>query len=208
VISENAQTEQVIKDMAKKLIFQDGILKATTQQIADEAGVNRALIHYYFRSREQLLDTLLTEAITERRTRLREIFNAPNDSFKLKISKVLDLLMAHAADYPYLENFIVSEVAHQPDKVKVFCFKDKDKNDSIFRAQLQEEIEKGTLQPITKEHFMINLISMCHYPVLSKPILQTIHGMSEPEYKRFMQERKRVIYRTIFNEDVPDTDHR
>ncbi len=65
VISENAQTEQLIKDTAKHLIFQKGVLKATTQQIADEAGVNRALIHYYFRSREQLLDTLLQEAILD-----------------------------------------------------------------------------------------------------------------------------------------------
>ena len=203
MISENAQTEQLIKDTAKHLIFQKGVLKATTQQIADEAGVNRALIHYYFRSREQLLDTLLQEAILDTRKRMREIFTASNDSFKQKISKCLDVLMARASDYPYLENFIVSEVARHPEKVKLFCFKEKDKNDSIFRAQLQEEIDRGTLAPITKEHFMINLISMCHYPLLAKPILQTIHGMSEPEYKRFMQERKKVVFRTIFNEDPP-----
>lgn len=206
MISENAQTEQVIKDMAKRLFFQKGVLKATTQQIADEAGVNRALIHYYFRSREQLLDTLLEEAILDTRRRMREIFNAPNDSFKLKISKCLDVLMARASDYPYLENFIISEVARQPEKAQLFCIKEKDKNDRIFRAQLQEEIEKGTLAPITKEHFMINLISMCHYPLLAKPILQTIHGMGETEYKKFMQERKRVVYRTIFNEDLPATE--
>lgn len=204
MISENAQTEQVIKDTAKRLYFQKGVLKATTQQIADEAGVNRALIHYYFRSREQLLETLLEEAILDTRVRMREIFNAPNDSFKLKICKCLDVLMARAADYPYLENFIIAEVARNPEKANLFCLKEKDKKDSIFRAQLQEEIAKGTIAPITKEHFMINLISMCHYPLLAKPILQTIHGMSETEYKKFMQERKRVVYRTIFNENPPD----
>ena len=65
--AEEIQTEKLIKEKAKILFFQKGFLNATTQEIADEAGVNRALIHYYFRSRELMLDTLLDETLKEKK---------------------------------------------------------------------------------------------------------------------------------------------
>ena len=52
--AEEVHTEKLIKQKAKILFFQKGFLNATTQEIADEAGVNRALIHYYFRSRSPM----------------------------------------------------------------------------------------------------------------------------------------------------------
>ena len=68
--AEEAQTEKLIKQKAKILFFQKGFLNATTQEIADEAGVNRALIHYYFRSRDLMLEALLDETLQEKRDRV------------------------------------------------------------------------------------------------------------------------------------------
>jgi AcrR family transcriptional regulator len=73
---EAHQTQRLIKEKAKILFFQKGFLDATTQEIADEAGVNRALIHYYFRSREQLLQTLLDETLQEKRDKIRAILTS------------------------------------------------------------------------------------------------------------------------------------
>jgi TetR/AcrR family transcriptional regulator len=50
---------------------------------------------------------------------------------------------------------------------------------------------------------MINLSSMCAYPVIAKPIFQMVHGMSDSDYKKFLLERKQVIYTSIFNEPLP-----
>src|SRR3954469_4336096 len=103
--AEEAQTEKLIKEKAKILFFQKGFLNATTQEIADEAGVNRALIHYYFRSREQMLDVLLDETIQEKKKRARSIL--PSEiPFREKIARYIDAIVDYGLAYPYLENFI------------------------------------------------------------------------------------------------------
>ena len=198
-----AHTEQLIKEKAKVLFFQKGFLNATTQEIADEAGVNRALIHYYFRSREHMLDILLQETIQEKRVRVRAILGT-SAPFNIKIANYINALVDLGLKYPYLENFIIHETARNPDKAKELCSRDRVKTSDLLRDELEHEIAAGRLAPISAEHFMINLSALTNYPLLAKGILQTIHGLSDTAYRKFLTERKRVIYRTIFGLEMPD----
>lgn len=195
------QTEDLIRQTAKILFFQKGVLNATTQEIADEAGVNRALIHYYFRSREQLLDTLMEEIVSEKKSRVRPIL-ASARPFREKIAAYIENILDHGMTYPYIENFIISEIARNPEKVKMLCFKDKLRSSELIKDQLNGEIEKGTIAPISPEHFMLNLSAMCNYPLLAKNIIQNIHGMSDTAYRKFLQERRDVIFHTIFKDEA------
>src|SRR5579859_8001627 len=113
MVSELHQTELLIKETAKKVFFQKGLLNATTQQIADEAGVNRALIHYYFRSRDQLFKKVLEEAVNETRIKIDSIFES-GEPFKTKISRYLDVFIDRNAKYPYIQNFIITEIMQDP----------------------------------------------------------------------------------------------
>lgn len=198
-----ADTEKLIKDKAKILFFQKGLLKATTQEIADEAGVNRALIHYYFRSREQMLDILLDETLREKKERVRRILTS-SLPFKEKIALYIDVVVDYGLAYPYLDNFIISETASKPEKLKNFCSSDRMKSSDLIRKELAVEIRQGKLPAMSAEHFMVNLSSLCHYPLLAKPVLQAIHGLTDTAYRKFLLERKRIIFRTIFNEEMPD----
>lgn len=198
-----AQTEDLIKEKAKLLFFQKGFLNATTQEIADEAGVNRALIHYYFRSREHMLDIILQETIQEKRIRVRAILSS-SSPFRVKIANYINALVDLGLKYPYLENFIIHETARNPERAKELCSRDRVKTSDLLRDELELEIAAGRLAPISAEHFMINLSALTNYPLLAKGILQTIHGMSDNAYRKFLAERKRVIYRTIFGQDMPD----
>lgn len=200
---EEAQTESLIKLTAKNLFFQKGFLNATTQEIADEAGVNRALIHYYFRSREQMLEILLDDTLREKKDRVRSILSS-DLPFREKIANYIDAVVDHGLKYPYLDNFIVSEMARRPDKVKTFCARDPLRSSDLIRSQLKKEVDGGKLAAISAEHFMINLISLCNYPLLAKSVLQTVHGMGDKAYRKFLMERKRIIYQTIFNEEMPE----
>jgi TetR/AcrR family transcriptional regulator len=200
--SDEVQTEKLIKETAKVLFFHKGFLSATTQQIADDAGVNRALIHYYFRARELMLDTLLEETIQEKKDRVRGILNSDLE-FKEKIALYIDTVVDHGLKYPYLENFIINETARHPEKFKMLCAKDRIKSSHLIREQLEVEIKAKRFSAISPENFMINLSALCNYPLLAKGILQTIHGMSDNEYRKFLVERKQVIFRTLFNEEMP-----
>jgi TetR/AcrR family transcriptional regulator len=201
--AEEAQTEKLIKEKAKTLFFQKGFMDATTQEIADEAGVNRALIHYYFRSRELMLDILLDETLQEKKDRVRNILSS-SYPFREKIARYIDTVVDYGLTYPYLENFIISETARHPDKIRDFCAKDRSKSSDLIRQDLEEEIRKKKIAPISAEHFMVNLVALCNYPLLAKSILKTIHGMTDSTYRKFLNERKHIIFSTIFNEEMPD----
>jgi TetR/AcrR family transcriptional regulator len=203
MVAEVAQTEKLIKDKARILFFQKGLLNATTQEIADEAGVNRALIHYYFRSREQMLDTLLLETMHEKRDRVRKILSSELP-FREKIAHYIDAVVDYGLTYPYLDNFIISETARHPDKVKDFCSGDKKKSSDLIKDQLNEEIRNKRISPISPEHFMVNVAALCNYPLLAKSVLQAIHGMTDSVYRKFLTERKKIIFMTIFNEEMPE----
>ena len=201
--AEEAQTEKLIKLKAKILFFQKGFLNATTQEIADEAGVNRALIHYYFRSRELMLEALLDETLQEKRDRVRSVLTS-DLPFREKIANYIDTIVDYGLKYPYLDNFIISETARRPEKVKLFCAKDRFRSSDLIREALEQEIRKGKIAPISAEHFMVNLISLCNYPLLAKSVIQTIHGLTDNAYRKFLLERKHIIFRTIFDEDMPE----
>ena len=201
--TDDVQTEELIKNKAKTLFFQKGLLNATTQEIADEAGINRALIHYYFRSRDQMLDLLLDETLLEKRDRVRKILSSELP-FREKIAHYIDAVVDYGLKYPYLENFIISETARNPEKIRDFCSKDKLKSSDLIREDLATEIRKKKISQISAEHFMVNLSAMCNYPLLAKSVLQTIHGMTDSAYRKFLIERKQIIYMTIFNEEMPE----
>ncbi|HMJ67714.1 MAG TPA: TetR/AcrR family transcriptional regulator [Cyclobacteriaceae bacterium] len=198
-------TEELIKEKAKVLFFQKGFLDATTQEIADEAKVNRALIHYYFRSREQLMDMILEEVVSRKRKRVLAIFTS-DLSFREKIAVYIDTIVDQGLTYPYLENFIISETARSPKRVDQLCSPGKAKTVDLIRDDLAREIRKGGIGPMPAEHFMVNLSAMCNYPLLAKSILKSIHGMTDQTYRKFLQDRKKIIYRAIFNQEMPEVE--
>jgi TetR/AcrR family transcriptional regulator len=202
-VSETPQTETLIKETAKRVFFQKGLLNATTQQIADEAGVNRALIHYYFRSRDQLFRTVLEEAVNETRNKVDSIFNS-DDPFKIKISKYLDVFIDRNAEFPYIQNFIITEIMQDPEKMKEHFSRKKNHMLKHIVPPLKKEIENGNMEPIDPEHFIVNMMSMCSYPLVAKPFIQNMFSYDDKAYRKFLKERKQVIYKVLFNEDLPE----
>ena len=202
-MSETPQTEILIKETAKRIFFQKGLLNATTQQIADEAGVNRALIHYYFRSRDQLFKTVLEEAVNESRNKVDAIFNS-EESFKVKISKYLDVFIDRNAEFPYMQNFIITEIMQDPEKLKEHFSRKRNHMLKHIVPHLKKEIESGSMEPIDPEHFIVNMMSMCSYPLVAKPFIQNMFSYDDKMYRKFLKERKQVIYKVLFNEELPE----
>jgi TetR/AcrR family transcriptional regulator len=202
-VAEPIQTEELIKSTAKKIFFQKGHLHATTQEIADEAGVNRALIHYYFRSRDQLFRKVLEEAVLETRNKIDDIFSS-NEPFREKISKYLDVFIDRNAEFPYIQNFIITEIMQDPEKMKEHFSRKRNHLLKHIIDPLTKEIDKGTIEPIDPDHFIVNMMSMCSYPLVAKPYIQNMFSYDDKAYKKFLKERKQVIYKVLFNEELPE----
>ncbi|HEY9005743.1 MAG TPA: TetR/AcrR family transcriptional regulator [Ohtaekwangia sp.] len=198
--SFDLQTEGQIKETAKRIFFQKGHIHATTIEIAKEAGISRAMINYYFRRSNLLFEKVLQEAITAKRQELMDVFSSKKSLFA-KVSEFIDIIIEQNIDYPYLQNFIVSELAKNPEKIIQLFPNDlkKLKISETIQYQIDQAIKSGLLHPITVEDFMLNLMSLCNYPLVAKPLMQGLFTLSEDEYRRLLVRRKKVILQSIFN---------
>ena len=194
------QTKELLMNAAKNIFFRKGNIHATTQDIADEAGVNRALIHYYFSSREQLYEMVLKDASREMSQRLQKAF-APGSSFREKMDTFLTIHINELLEYPFLENFIIAEFnraggnkMHLLSKEVAGIFMEN------FVRELQEEMERGTIVRMSPEQFLINIVSLCSYPLIARPLLQQVFDLDDAAYLDFIKKRKDQIMMMIFRD--------
>jgi len=192
--SRDTGTEQLIKNTAKHLFFAEGKLHATTQEIADAAGVNRTLVNYYFRSRDILFDQVFNEAQEALFQTLDEVFDSEMP-FKEKIQNIISVFLKEAMQFPYRELFIITEMnRHDVINAK----KARAQKVNIFLEEIQAEMDKGTIRAMNPKHFAINLFSLMAYPFVTAPLNKILFGMNDEDYNALMEERKRLIFEIIF----------
>lgn len=189
-------TYELIIDTAKNLFFKEGNFNATTQEIADAAGVNRTLINYYFRSRNALFDLVFEEGKKEdeRRQQMIVLSDLP---IKEKLELFIDYSLAQAKMYPYREVYMLTqmikdEICIYDKKEHIKCMTEK------FYIELEQEMERGTIQKMQPIQFMLNFISMLIFPVIMRPFLQNNFELDDKQYDKVLSERKEIILQTIF----------
>lgn len=194
----STDTEQLIKDTAKRVFFKEGKLHATTQDIADAAGINRASIHYYYRSRKLLFDKVFSEAIEEMQSKMVAVLKQ-DLPFRQMIEKFIEFFLLRSMDHPYLELFLVAELNTNPElKHDMLNAEEKAKRRAMLELSINEEVAAGTMKPIKPEHFIVNLMSLCSFPLLAKPVVKNAIGLNEESYMEFIEERKDVVMKLIF----------
>ena len=189
---ESIQKEKLIKDTAKKLFFQKGFLNATTQEIADEAGINKALLHYYFHTKEQLFREVFYGVLRQLIPDLTGIFRS-DETFEVKIELIVSKYDSYMAGNPILPQFIIREINRDPDQLSGFM-SDQGIDFTLLEAMLDREVRAGDIRPITFPHLFANLIGMIVMPYIGRPLFQRKLFMNDPEkYDQFLRERRSVI---------------
>lgn len=187
-------TEQLIRDTAKHLFFAEGKLHATTQEIADAAGVNRTLVNYYFRSRDILFDQVFNEAQEVFSSTLDEVFES-SMPFKEKIRNLINVFVEETTQYPYRQLFIITEMNRD---LVLYSKRSRVNKVKSFIEEIQLEMDNGALRKMDPRQFIINLFSLMAHPLITAPLQQAIFGMNDDEYAKLMEERKELIFETIF----------
>src|SRR6185295_13852214 len=113
----DGDTQARILDAAHAVFLRRGTTGARMQDIATEAGVNQALLHYYFRSKEQLSESVFRRAAAQLLPRVIEVI-ASEVRLEEKVARVVRLELDHLSRAPYLPGYIISELHHHPDRVR------------------------------------------------------------------------------------------
>ncbi len=196
---KDINTEEKIIRAAKKVFMQHGMAGARMQCIADEAGINKALLHYYFRSKEKLFSIVFQKAVKESIPQIVKVFNTEAHLFD-KIRKFVREYLEFIGENPYLPMFIMHELASRPEHLQALLESIKIDIDFITK-NIEEEIEKGTIIPIKPSHLMVNIISLCVFPVVAKPMISRffVPNGNNDAYDQFLEERKEVVADFVIN---------
>jgi len=184
-------TEQKIKEAAVIVFTKKGYGNARTRDIAEEAGINLALLNYYFRSKEKLFAIVMMERIQKMFGVLFPVLNDGSTTLDEKLATIAENYINMLTEHPELPIFVLSEIRNNPEQ---FSHKLQVKailTQSVFIKQLRER--KPDINPL---HFLMNLLGMTVFPFIGKPVLQGAIG-NESDFNNLMEERKRLIPKWI-----------
>lgn len=192
-LSKKDHTQELIKETVKNLFFVQGKFDATTQEIADAAGVNRTLINYYFRSRDNLIRIIFDDALKVDREKTRIIYDSALP-FKEKITQFIELSLSTSIKYPYLETYIVSQINNGTCKKSDF----EQERLEIFYKDIEKEMELGNIARMKPIQFLLNMVSLLVFPSAMRPLLTDNLMIEDSEYNKIISERKDIIINMLF----------
>jgi TetR/AcrR family transcriptional regulator len=191
-------TEEKIFNAAITVFQKKGFSGARMQEIADEAGINKAMLHYCFKNKQLLFEAVFMNAFSQLAPQINEIFNS-NESVFEKIKKFTNSYISFVVLNPFLPPFVIQEMNNNPDFVKTF-FKNKNTpNPSLLINQIQKEMEDGIIKPINPKQLVLDIFSMTIFPFAAPMMVKGILQLSEAEYNQMMEERKTSIAEQIIN---------
>ena len=191
-------TEEKILLSASKVFTEKGYAGTRTRDIAEEAGINLALLNYYFRSKEKLFEQVMKVKMVLLFGKIVPILTNEKTSLDEKIDLVSEKYFEILSKNPNLPLFVLSEMQKKNSEVKSIIPVNKIFKNSVILKQIQER--KPEMNP---SHFLINFLSMTIFPFIAKPVFNTFDLMKESEYQQFVEERKTLVpiwIKTLLNQ--------
>ena len=192
-MAKDTSTEQKIAEAAERVFLVKGIAGARMQEIADAAGINKALLHYYFRSKEKLFDYVFQRVFQEFVDTLREVFSE-NEPIENQIRAFIARYLRIFEEKPDIPLFIQTELYRNPKLIEQFTFMESVFPVNALREVIRAKIEQGEWRHIRVADFLVNLIGLCVYPYLAKPLLQRAFQMPEDAYDNYLKQREDAVY--------------
>ncbi|HET6557578.1 MAG TPA: TetR/AcrR family transcriptional regulator [Prolixibacteraceae bacterium] len=189
-------TEEKILEAAKNVFIAKGMEGARMQEIADEAGINKALLHYYFRSKERLFEAIFSEIIKLAFPKLSEIIQSEKDIIR-KIEEIIDAYVNLLIRHPFIPAFVIKELNRDPSGLFKMVISYGFNFQSVFE-QIQQAMDRGEIKPMRPQHLVTNVVSLCVFPFAARPILRyAIFKENQQELDAFYAERAEVIKKFV-----------
>ncbi|WP_157206479.1 TetR/AcrR family transcriptional regulator [Mariniflexile maritimum] len=195
---KDTSTERSILEAAKRVFQNKGMDGARMQEIADEARINKAMLHYYFRSKELLFEAVFKKAFALLAPQLNAILN-DDSSIEEKIKNFTTNYISFIIKHPYLPNFIIQELNRNPNFIEKLATNNGFPNIQKFKGQVRDEIEKGIIIPIGAEQLFINIMALNIFPFVAKPLIKAFANLDEGAMDALIEARKNEVSNFIIN---------
>jgi AcrR family transcriptional regulator len=200
-VAADPDTRERILDAARNAFRERGTAGARMQEIADAAGVNKALLHYYFRNKETLAAGVFMREIQHLVQPVVGVLGSERP-IPDKVSTVVGLYLDTLSEMPGLPAYVLSEVHYHPDRLPDFVAQVAGPDPrgrirhvfEVLGGQIDEEVAAGRMRPVSAPEFVTNLVSLCVFPFAAAPMLEFLLG-GEDRFRSLMEERRQKLPR-------------
>jgi len=194
----DVSTEEKILSAAKKVFISRGMAGARMQDIADEAGINKALLHYYFKNKEQLFENIFLKLTEGFWMQITTVFESDDPLFE-KIHAFCSLYIEKVIHNPYIPLFVLYELNQRTPRFVKTMFRNSPPRPAKLIQQIDAEVKAGNINPIDPHQLIMNMISLCVLPFIGKPMFMTVMKLDEKTFMDLMQQRKKAVPEFIIN---------
>lgn len=195
--SRDQDTERRILEAANTVFLRRGTAGARMQEIAEEAGVNQALLHYYFKTKDGLATAVFRSAAARILPAVMAIVGS-GLPLATKVERFVATYIDEIRQRPFIPAYIISELHHHPERLLASVVGAGSADPQrFFRARLAElqsqidaEVAAGTLRQISAVQFLLNTLSLTVFPFLAQPLLRIGAGLDAAAFERLLDERK------------------
>jgi len=206
-ITKKDNTEEKILNAAHNVFIQKGMDGSRMQQIADEAGINKALLHYYFRTKQKLFEAIFKKALNQIFPDFQSVINSEIpiiEKLGIFIEKYIDLLLRN----PFLPTFILKEISRDPEFL-ASVIQGQGIQPQLLFAEIEKEMEAGTIRKMDPRDLLINILGMSVFPFAAKPMMKLMFFENDNNaYNQFLINRKITIKEFVMNAVLLKSDQR
>ncbi|MEQ9301118.1 MAG: TetR/AcrR family transcriptional regulator [Cyclobacteriaceae bacterium] len=184
--------EEKIKKAASEVFLLKGLDGARMQEIADKAGINKALLHYYYRSKEQLFKSVFEEKLLSFLPKIFQVFHSDQtieEKVHLLAERYIDFLKLN----PELPHFVLGELQRRPERLFEKIDAKLSMNVDVIGMQLKKEAQQGRIREIAPQHFIANLLSMIVFPFIASPLFMKVLQYDKDAYYDYLDHRKKEV---------------
>jgi TetR/AcrR family transcriptional regulator len=192
-------TQEKILHAARHVFLSKGMEGARMQEIADLAGINKALLHYYFRDKATLFHAVFMEAVRQLFPALTGVFRS-DKPLLVKIPAFFEVHMGFIKENPLVPQFIISEVTRNPDMIlQGFKVIEEEGLMKKFSDDVRASIAAGEIKPVEPIQLIINLLSLSVFPFLARPLISSMMGMDQSRYDQILEDRRTEVAKFVIS---------
>lgn len=198
--TKEIDTEQRIFEAAQMVFLQKGLADTTMQDIANQAGISRTSLHYYFRNKEKLFEGILSQALDNVLPKINQTINKEIPLVE-KIIEIAHNYLDLLNNNEQLPGFITLELRRDPDLVIGYIIKRSTTiNFDVVEKQMRIEIAEGKVREFDLSQMVISVVGLCVFPFICKPVLDNLFLFKQDvDFNSFITERKTVVAEIISN---------
>ena len=192
----STETEQKIIASAEKLFYQKGKAGTSMQDIADDAGINRPLLNYYFRSKDKLFEAVFRNAMSSFVPNLAAMLHS-DMSFKEYVPRLIETVINAMLENPQIPIFVLQELSSNPERMPQII-KEIGINPAVAIRKMEEDPWKGQGNKMDPRQIILNLLSLCIFPFAARPVVtEILYNGDNNAYIEAMKQRKQILPKLV-----------